>query len=659
MVEEEESGIADSLPVGVSSALAYYSQEMAARSPRPVRRRPRPGSLDRPINARMYRGTWLLVGLPLLVAAFSVGRPAALDPPPLPPTFDADAALALARDLAGNYPDRTPGTSSSLGAATWVSERLQAYGFATQVQPFEASIPGLGRVRLQNLVAKAVGRSPETIVVMADRDDSGEGRGANDNASGTATLIELARGYARASASTAAGGSVRPTHTIVFLSTDGGAFGGLGAAHFARDPAYRDRIVAVVNVDAVAGRGPPRIQLAGDRPRSPSPSLVQTAADRILEETGGEPARPGALQQLVDLGFPFSLYGQAPFVARGISAITLTTASDRPPSAFDDTPGRLSARRLDELGRSAQALVASLDEGLELAPGTSAYVYLGSRIVPGWAVQLVLIAALLPFLAVAVDLFARCRRRRIALGPALRSYRSRLAFWLFVGVVFAVLALFGAWPQGEPRPLAPGTAAASHWPVVGLVTLAVLGLTGWFVARERLIPRREVGADEEIAGYAVALLVLGVVALVVIATNAFALLFLLPSLHAWIWLPQLRDRRPVLRAAVLAAGFAGPVLLLTSFALRFGVGLDAPWYVTALVSVGYIDPVSVAVFLAWLAVSAQVAALAAHRYAPYPSSAERPARGPVRELVRRSALVVRAARSRHRAADSDDSAMEA
>ena len=51
---------------------------MAAAPARSQYRRPRPGSLDRPLSARMYRGTWLLVGLPLLVAAFSVVRPTPL-----------------------------------------------------------------------------------------------------------------------------------------------------------------------------------------------------------------------------------------------------------------------------------------------------------------------------------------------------------------------------------------------------------------------------------------------------------------------------------------------------------------------------------------------------------------------------------------------------
>jgi hypothetical protein len=604
----------------------------------------------------MYRGTWLLVGLPLLVAAFSVARPQALDPAPLPPTFDATAAATLARDLARLHPDRHPGSQGALGAASWVSDRLAAYGFRTQTVPFQATIPGLGRVRMQNVIAKALGRSTDTIVVMAHRDDTGLGHGANDNASGTAVLIEIARGYARATAD-AAGEAVRPAHTIVFLSSDGGSFGNLGAAQFAADPT--NDIVAVVNVDAVAGRGPARVTFSGDRPRSPSPVLVQTAAERILEQTGSAPARSGALAQLVDLGFPFSLGGQAPFVSRGVPAVTLTTVGDRPPPPFRDTQTSLDVGRLDELGRSAQALVSSLDEGLELAPGTESYVYLGSRIVPGWAIELVLISALLPFLAVTVDLFARCRRRRIPLAPALRSYRSRLLFWLFVGGVFGVLVLFSGWPDIEPRPLPPDLPAASRWPVLGLAVLAVTGLSAWFLVRERLLPRRTVASTEELAGYTVALLLLGILSLVVVATNAFALLFLLPSLHAWLWLPQLQDRRPAVRAAVLAAGFAGPVLVLGSFAVRYGIGLDAPWYVASLVADGYVDVGSVVAFLAWLAAAGQLAALSAHRYAPYPSASERPPRGPFRELVRRTVLATRAARRRRGAVPDEREAMEA
>src|SRR5919204_407026 len=224
----------------------------------PERRRPRPGSLERPVNGRLYRGTWLLLGLPLLVAAFSVARPVPLPPPQVSSGFDGANATSLAKDLADHYPNRFPGSAGALGAATWLRDQFRAYGFEMRTEPFTAVIPGKGRVELQNLIAEAVGRSPQTIVVMAHRDDDGTGQGANDNASGTAALVELARSYSV---------RVTPAHTIVFLSTDGGSFGGLGAAHFLAHAPERHDVIAAVNLDAIAGHAPARLQITGDTPR--------------------------------------------------------------------------------------------------------------------------------------------------------------------------------------------------------------------------------------------------------------------------------------------------------------------------------------------------------------------------------------------------------
>src|SRR5829696_2010958 len=270
---------------------------MAARPPRPARRRPRGGTLERPVNARMYRGTWLLVGLPLLLAAFTLGRAQPLAPPTLPQEFDRVTARALAADFARAHPDRTPGTEGGERAADWVARQLRPYGLRPQRRHFDANVPGLGRIRLTNVVSVVRGRSRDAIVVMAHRDNLGTTPGANDNASGTAALVELARGYARLPGDAGDLPTALPAYTLLFVSTDGGANGGLGAAHFAADRAHRDRIVAVVNLDAIAGVGRPRLQLTGDEPRSPAPALVETAAIRVLEETGRRPARASALQQ--------------------------------------------------------------------------------------------------------------------------------------------------------------------------------------------------------------------------------------------------------------------------------------------------------------------------------------------------------------------------
>jgi hypothetical protein len=579
----------------------------------------------------LYRGTWLLVGLPLLLLAFSVALPPALQAnSTLPPAFKATAAAAIARDLASSYPHREPGTLGARGAAAWFRLQLQPYGFHVHTDAFTATIDGRPTT-LVNLVAEkaGIGVRPPEIVVMAHRDDSGAGNGLDDNASGTAALIELARSFAPSPGAH----RISLPYTLVFLSTDGADDGARGAAHFAAEQAGRN-IRAVINLDSIGGPGRPRLIIGADTSRSPAPGLVETLRAALADEGNGEPSRPSALQQLVSLGFPFDPYEQAPFVSRGIPAVTVTTAGARPPGGR----GRLDVAHLGVVGLAAEDTVDLMEQGASLAQGPSSYVFLGQRVIRGWAIEMVLVAMLLPFLAAAVDLFARCRRRRIRIAPALRSYRSRLGFWAWVGAVFLVFDAIGLWGGGDGH--APSLSSVS-WPGGALVALLLLAGAGWLVARARLVPRRPIRPEERLAGHSGALLALGVVGLLVAATNPFALVFVLPSLHAWLWLPQVQTRHPALRASVFVAGFLGPGYLVWSFATHYGLGWDAPWYIAHLFAVGYASLPLFVIGLAWLAVAGQLAALATDRYAPYPAPQERPRRGPVRELIRTLVLAPR------------------
>jgi hypothetical protein len=360
---------------------------------------------------------------------------------------------------------------------------------------------------------------------------------------------------------------------------------------------------------------------------------------------GRLPGRPSVLAQLIDLGFPFTLYGQGPFVARGIPALTITTSGARPPESFTDRSSTLSIAHIGQIGRAAQQLVGSLDQGLELAQGTTTFVWAGQRFVRGWAIELVLFTLLVPYLVAVVDLFAHCRRRRIPLLPAVRSLRSRVAVWLFAGVAFYALRGLGAWPTGEPRPPSPSSQAAGDWPVLTLILLGAISFVGWLLARPRLAPRRRIGPEEQLAGETAALIGMGIVALLVLATNPYALVFFVPALHAWLWLPHVRAGRRLLALPLLAAGLAGPALIVLSLAIRFGLGFDAPWYLLELVSLGYVHVPAVAITLAGAACAAQLAAVTAHRYTPYPDRDERPPFGPFRSLVRAIALSARARRA--------------
>jgi hypothetical protein len=132
-----------------------------------------------------------------------------------------------------------------------------------------------------------------------------------------------------------------------------------------------------------------------------------------------------------------------------------------------------------------------------------------------------------------------------------------------------------------------------------------------------------------------------VLSLLIVAMNPYAVIFVLPSLHAWIWLPQVRHQAPPIKLVALAGGFLGPLLLVGSVATRLGLGLDAPWYLAQLAAVGYVKLPTLLVVGAWMAVAAQLSATVARRYAPYPTAAERPRLGPARRLLRRAVVASR------------------
>jgi hypothetical protein len=593
-----------------------------------------------------------------LIVAFSVARQQTLAVPTLSSTFDRDAVVSMITATDGpaaGFPLSSPGAANSGTLRNWIEEQFAALGLKTTVDQFSAQVPGLGEVGLSNVIATVSGRSATEIVILAHRDNSGQtsSGGANDNASGTAAMLELARAYQSGPESVA---SLEPAHTLVFLSTDGGDFGAIGAARFAQRHSAGHRIAAVIVLDSIAGKGKPRVLFNGDTTALPLPVLVATANQILGEQPGAVITHTSPFHQLLDLAFPFSLYEQGPFIARGIPAVTLTTAGDRYPNPLSDTPQNISITHLNQIGLASEQLLAALDQGApEPRASSASYVYLGGRFVHGWAIQLLLIACLVPALVAIFDLFARCLRRRIAVRPALRSFVRRLGFWFSLLVLFWLFARVGLWPQGAGRPLSPDSSAATALPLATLVGFAFLAFAAWLISRDRLLPRTEASPEERLAGYACALLVVAGASVVVAWSNSYALLFVLPPLHAWIWMPQVRRYRPWSSLALLAAGLLGPLLIFWELATRLQLGLSVFWYVAALAAVGFLKLpfLIVAAFLA--AAGAQLAAISVGRYAPYPAIDQRPREILPRRVARRAALIsrhwneARAARQAHRA----------
>ena len=126
--------------------------------------------------------------------------------------------------------------------------------------------------------------------------------------------------------------------------------------------------------------------------------------------------------ELAGLALPSGLGDQAPVIERGIDAIGLSSAGERPLPATADRLANLSTATLGDFGRAALLLAVTLDA----APGPpdhgpSAYVMLSGSLVPGWTLALLALTLTLPAGVASIDGLARANRRRRRLGRALRG----------------------------------------------------------------------------------------------------------------------------------------------------------------------------------------------------------------------------------------------
>jgi hypothetical protein len=552
----------------------------------------------------LVRNTALLLFAPLLLLMFTTSRSGPLPAPALPPAFGASSALQLTTDLARDYPNRVPGSVGAARAVAWYQERLALYGLTATADRWREDVPGLGETELVNLITVVPGTKSETIVVVAHRDNSGASGGANDNASGTAALVELLRGYA---ATGTLARRLEPTHTLVFLSSDGGAYGSLGAERFATTSALARQAVAVLTLDGLAGRAWPRLEIDAPASRSPAPALLRTAIVRMSEQLAAEPARPGLLTQLVDLALPFGYGEQAPFLAAGRSALRVSTAPDASGGEGDE-PAGLSAQRLGQLGRATETTLASLDGAIQLSGRSAAFVYLGDRVVRGWAVELLLLSALVPFGVAVIDLLVRAVRRGTRLAPSWRRLRRAIGLWLALGGLIFIAALAGLFPLGAPRPPVADAPPTDQWPVAGVLVLVAAVIAMWFLARRVAAP--EPAGAGDLGGYTVAFSTLAIVSVVIALVNPFALVFVLPSLYSWLWLPALHGRG--WRAdLVFGLGLTGPVVTLVVLAAQLGLGARTPLYTVGLATSGTTPWLLSLSALVWAAIAGQIAALVA------------------------------------------------
>ena len=196
--------------------------------------------------AVLAAGIWLL-------SAHGQSRPDALGLDAPATQFSAARADAVLGRILDRQQPHPAGSAQSAAVRARILKELADLGVPARVQtrmscfsePRWASIP-CGTVN--NIVADIVPGSGKQIVLMAHSDSVAAGPGAGDDASGVATILESIRAL---KARNLDGG-----HPVIALLTDGEENGLMGAAAYLSDPEARERIGAVINMEARGNQGP-------------------------------------------------------------------------------------------------------------------------------------------------------------------------------------------------------------------------------------------------------------------------------------------------------------------------------------------------------------------------------------------------------------------
>ena len=153
---------------------------------------------------------------------------------------------------------RKPGNPGNFIAVSFIKKEFESYGLETHLQKFTYTFRwrvGLIRwrtveIETMNVIGVLKGTSDKHVVIGAHMDHlgvDGDGdayNGADDNASGTTAILELAEAFGKSDA--------KPKDTIVFIAFNAEELGLLGSKHYVSDPLLPlDDCKLMINLDMV------------------------------------------------------------------------------------------------------------------------------------------------------------------------------------------------------------------------------------------------------------------------------------------------------------------------------------------------------------------------------------------------------------------------
>ena len=255
----------------------------------------------------------------------------------------------IADDSMGGRDTPSPGLEAT---ARYIASEFQRFGLSpagdrgsfVQRYPLPTGQPGQTRVTAPNVVGLLEGTDPvlrnEYIVLSAHMDHVGYGRpvngdsiynGADDDASGTAGVLELAEALSRPGA--------RPKRSVLFLTVSGEEHGLWGSAYFSEHaPVPTSQIVANLNIDMIGRNWKDTIVVIGKEHSDLGATLNRV--NRAHPELG--------MSAIDDLWPDENFYFRSDhynFARKGIPALFFFNGTHPDYHGPDDEPDRIDAEK--------------------------------------------------------------------------------------------------------------------------------------------------------------------------------------------------------------------------------------------------------------------------------------------------------------------------
>lgn len=286
----------------------------------------------------------------LILAALSVSLISLFGNPTgsLQERLGAHIEYLASHDLAG----RLAGSEGGKRAAEYVADAFAAVG----VVPFRAEgyFHPFNDGSLRNVVGCIEGKSSDTyIIIGAHYDHLGVSRrgkvfrGADDNASGVAALIEVARLVAES--------GYKPRHTLVFIAFDAEEKGLWGSSAFAAG-VPQGSLRAMINMDMVGRLHDGALAVEGTGTLAGSCEVVTELAERH-----NLPVEPKEFERM-----PLTATDTYGFALRGAPTLALTTGLHKEYHQPSDTPEKIDLRGLELITHFAADLLRETDSNENL-----------------------------------------------------------------------------------------------------------------------------------------------------------------------------------------------------------------------------------------------------------------------------------------------------